>query len=218
MSNFQFDYDTFYNYYTNDDNIKTKDMSPKEIWFYRHSYSEEPEKDILSNKYILVNGTEVFISKSKENNDNDELFFTIPTEIENKLWDIHFHFGKDKITPPNKKYRSTEANNNGQIDVVFFHKTIQQPEKNGKDRKNCYYHQNMQIDNFGKIICLQATNSKMDEIFPPDEHDFSLIKEIISRPFQQPVYKKKKRKKTNKKSSRKGGAIKYYRKTVRRRH
>jgi len=216
MSNFQFDYDTFYKYYTNDDNIKTKDMTPKEIWFYRHSNSEEPEKDILSNKYILVNGIEVFISKSKENNDKDELFFTIPTEIENKLWDIHFHFGKDSITPPNKKYRSTEENKNGQIDIVFFHKTIQEPEKNGKGRKNCYYHQNMKIDNFGKIICLQATNSKMDEIFPPDEEDFSLIKEIISRPFP-PLYKKKKRKKTNKKSSGKGGAIKFRRKSVRRR-
>jgi len=45
MSKFQFDYDTFYNYYTNDDNIKTKDMSPKEIWFYRHSYSEDTNRN-----------------------------------------------------------------------------------------------------------------------------------------------------------------------------
>ena len=157
MSYFHFDYDKFYNYYTKDTNVKTKNDGsvPTKIWFYRNSNSNEPESDILSNKYININGIDIFISKSKEdNNDKSELFFTIPKEIDNKLWDIHFHFGKDIITPPNKKNRSTV---NGTVPIVFFHKTIQNTELKGKERKNCYYHQKMKIDNFGKIICLQAT-------------------------------------------------------------
>jgi hypothetical protein len=50
----------------------------------------------------------------------------------------------------------------------------------------------MQIDNLGEIICLQAMNSKMDEMFLPTTEDFHLIKEIISRPFLHESNNKKK--------------------------
>ena len=222
MSYFQFDYDKFYNYYTKDSNVKTKEDDknslPKTIWFYRNSNSDEPESDILSNKYININGIDIFISKSKEHNNKSELFFTIPKEIDNKLWDIHFHFGKDIIIPPNKKNRSNI--NGGKVPIVFFHKTIQNPELKGKERKNCYYQQNMKIDNVGKILCLQSTSSKMDDIFPPDTKDFHLIKEIISKPFhvynpgRQNTKMSKTRNTSKTRNKHKGGKIQTRRKHI----
>jgi len=185
MSNFQFDYDTFYNYYTTDSKIKTDTSLPrKEIWFYRGSGSNEPETDFLSNKYITIGVTKVYISKGKEqkNKEKDELFFSIPEKIGDKWWDHHFHFGKDYITPPDKQHRPHNTNSN-EIPIVFFHKTVQNPLLNRKERTNCYYHQNMEIHDIADIICLQEKNTKMDQHFSTKTKDFHLIKEIISRPF-----------------------------------
>jgi hypothetical protein len=110
-----------------------------------------------------------------ENNKNDGLLFTIPTQIDDKLWDFHFHFGKTTIQR-NKK----------DIKVVFFHKTIQDPQKNGKVRDNCYFPQKMKIKDIAEIICVQEKNSKMGEKFLEDTDDFNYIKEILSRPFLKP--------------------------------
>ena len=185
MSNFYFDYDTFYNYYTTYSKFKPKfSASNKEIWFYRNSNSKDPETDFLSDKYITIGITKVYISKGKEQNnkDKDELYFSIPEKIGDKWWDNHFHFGKDYITPPEKQYRPTNAKTN-EIPVVFFHKTVQNPLSQRKERKNCYYHQNMKINEISDIICLQEKNRKMVQHFPIETTDFHLIKEIISRPF-----------------------------------
>lgn len=34
MSNFYFNYDTFYKYYTTESHLETDNSSPKEIWYY----------------------------------------------------------------------------------------------------------------------------------------------------------------------------------------
>ena len=110
-----------------------------------------------------------------ENNKNDGLLFTIPTQIDDKLWDFHFHFGKTTIQR-NKK----------DINVVFFHKTIQNPQKTGKERDNCYFPQKMKIKDIAEIICVQEQNSKMGKKFMEGTDDFNYIKEILSRPFLKP--------------------------------
>jgi hypothetical protein len=179
MSNFYFDYEKFYKYYTNDKKLKTDTSSLKEIWFYRSSQSREPEKETLSNKYIIVNGVNIYISKKE----NDKLYFTIPETIGDKLWDFHYHFGNDRITPADDKYQPIHRNDDNKIPAIYFHKTIQNPLLNRKERKNCYYHPTMDVDNIEDIICLQAKNSKMGKMFPPNTQDFKIIKEIISRPF-----------------------------------
>jgi len=183
MSNFHFDYDTFYNYYTDDTNLKTDDLSPKEIWFYKKGKSKYqiPTKSILSNKYIKIKDEKLYISEIKS--ENKELLFTIPTTIGDKIWDFHFHFGKDKIKPPDVKYQLNINSKDNRIPIVYFHKTTQHPDLHGKDRKNCYYHPSIDVDNIEDIICLQAMNSKMGKMFPPNTQDFKIIKEIISRPF-----------------------------------
>jgi len=178
MSNFYFNYDTFYKYYTTESNLETDNLSPKEIWYYLKvcSRTQQPEQSFLSQRFITVHNTKIYISKiGDENNKNDGLLFTIPTQIDDKLWDFHFHFGKTTIQR-NKK----------DINVVFFHKTIQDPQKNGKVRENCYFPQKMKINNIADIICVQEKNSKMGKKFMEDTDDFNYIKEILSRPFLKP--------------------------------
>jgi hypothetical protein len=175
MNSFHFDYDIFYKYYTKKSNLTKDESTPlREIWHYKKEkyHNQIPEKTILSNKYITIGTIKIYISKK----DTDGLYFTIPEKKGDKLWDNHFHFGKARIKPPDKKYQSNTKDK--KIPVVYFHKTTQHPEQDssGKQRKNCYYHPTMQIDNFGEIICLQAMNSKMEKMFLPSTEDFHLIK------------------------------------------
>jgi hypothetical protein len=188
MNSFYFDYDTFYNYYTEDSHLIPDYSNPREIWHYKkEKYTNQPpEKNTLSDKYIKVGNTKIYISKTG----TDGLYFTIPEQIGDKLWDNHFHFGKVRIKPPDKQYQSNTKDK--KIPVVYFHKTTQHPDLPGKDRKKCYYHPTMQIDNLGEIICLQEMNRKMGEKFLPTTEDFHLIKEIISRPFPPESNNKKK--------------------------
>ena len=80
MSNFYFNYDTFYKYYTTESHLETDNSSPKEIWYYLKvcSRNQQPEQSFLSPHFITVNNTKIYISKiGDENNKNDGLLFTI---------------------------------------------------------------------------------------------------------------------------------------------
>ena len=169
----QFNYNRFYKYYTKTTNLETERNSFNQtIWYYNDfpHYMNEPIETNLSHKYIRIHNTKVYIKKH-----NNGLLFTIPTEIGDKLWDIHYHFGKTFIN-------DSKNNKNTSIPVVYFHKTIQKPLEKGKDIINCYYHTKIEIDmdNFENIQCLQRSN-KMRELYTPE--DLIFIKEIISRPF-----------------------------------
>ena len=168
MSNsFYFDYDIFYNYYTESSNLETdKQFSKINIWYYASTQSREPTKTKLSQKYITINNTKIHIRKL-----GDSLLFTIPTEIGDKLWDFHFRFGKTIIVKNNENHPA-----------VYFHKTIQKPIEKSKENTNCYYPQkiNIDINSFQDMKCLQR-DYYMRELYTPE--DFVFIKEIISRPF-----------------------------------
>ena len=168
MSNtFYFDYDIFHNYYTETSHLeKDKKFSKKNVWYYVSTQSRQPTKKKLSQKYITINNTKIHIRKL-----GDSLLFTIPTKIDNKLWDFHFHFGKTIIVKNGKN-----------IPAVYFHKTLQKPTENGKENINCYYLQKTQIDldTFEDLKCLQR-DYNMKQLYTPE--DFVFIKEIISRPF-----------------------------------
>jgi hypothetical protein len=51
MNSFYFDYDTFYNYYTDESHLIPDHANPREIWYYRHgkSNTQIPEK-----QYYLI--------------------------------------------------------------------------------------------------------------------------------------------------------------------
>jgi hypothetical protein len=57
MNSFYFDYDTFYNYYTEDSHLIPDHSKPREIWHYKkEKYTNQPPE-----KTILIN----FIKKNK---------------------------------------------------------------------------------------------------------------------------------------------------------
>ena len=119
-----FNYDLFYNYYTDRHNPKIKTFSENQQIAYFYVKNKKTHKvtllhDILSKKYITINNKTVHIKKIGKN----ELLFSIPQEINNILWDNHFHFGKsDTFESHSKRNRDIHS-------VVFFHNTIQNPEK-----------------------------------------------------------------------------------------
>jgi hypothetical protein len=177
MSNIiQFNYNRFYKYYTKNTNLETERSSfNKTVWYYNDlpHHTNQPIETNLSHKYIRIHNTKIYIKKH-----NNGLLFTIPTEIGDKLWDFHYHFGKTFINDS----KSNTNNKNVSIPVVYFHKTIQNPIENGKDIINCYYHTKTDIDlnTFEDMKCLQR-DYYMRQLYTPE--DFVFIKEIISRPF-----------------------------------
>ena len=86
-------------------------------------------------------------------------------------------------------------NNKKFIEAIYFHKTIQDPEHNSKDAKRCYYYPKMDIDinNFKEMECIQS-NDKMENMYV--SVDLAYIKEIISRPFLEPLENENNKKKT----------------------
>jgi len=188
MSNFYFDYEKFYNYYSDVSNLEINNETPRQDIYY---YSENPNniqmpiQITLSDKFITINNSRIYVSSIGK----QRLLFTIPTLIDNKLWDFHYHFGKRIVNKPKQKSQKRKK----PIDGVFFHKTIQKPTENGKENINCYFRQKMNIDlnNFEDMECLQRGN-KMRELYTPE--DFVYIKEIISRPFKNQTAGKASRK------------------------
>jgi hypothetical protein len=234
MSNtIQFDYDIFYNYYTDTDNLEYI-KNPPDSYYYPNNRDKIPKQKQLSHYFITINTTKIYIEPHGKNG----FFFTIPEEIDNKLWDNHFHFGKEKNFELFNKKTRQKNNNQKYIAAVYFHKTIQNPEENKKDAKRCYYYPKMEMDmdTFEEIECIQSSD-EMNKIFPKE--DLVFIKEIIRRPFpfvQPPSFQdallrtpniqhhssshNHKNTKASSKNHRKGGTKKktrkYRRKTVRR--
>ena len=101
-------------------------------------------------------------------------------------WDNHFHFGKDNSI----QIKNPITNIKEYVPAVYFHKTIQHPEKKGKELINCYFYPEMEMNMniFENMKCLQR-GYKMRELYT--KKDFIYIKEIISRPFLKPLEKKK---------------------------
>ena len=118
----------------------------------------------------VINNDKFYVTNNK-----GDILFTFPVFIDGKYWDFHYHFGvnsnfKDKVS---KKL----------IDVIFFHKTEQNPNKKEKNSYNCYFPDKIEIFNVADIICIQETSNKMGNKFPITDNDFKNIEEIIRRPF-----------------------------------
>lgn len=106
MSNYLFNYATFYNYYTNPDNIITDKNDCLKLLFFNKAkkVSHANTADEKCN-YIIIDGVKIYISEpGKGNNYKDKngqiisektygLLFSIPILIDDKLFDFHYHFG-----------------------------------------------------------------------------------------------------------------------------
>lgn len=177
MPSYVFDYKTFYNFYTNPSNyyIDSDPVRPT-IMFYPYDtnvpekYKTPPINKNLPSTYILVNGKQVYLTIHGHN----ELFFTIPRkDKDGQLWDDHYHFGLDRLY---------DTKTRAYYDVNFFHKTIQNTHKIGKEHERCYIRDKVTITDVSDISCFESkTGKKMRDEFK--DPDLSIIAQIINRPF-----------------------------------
>jgi hypothetical protein len=184
MSNsFQFDYNLFYKYYTTESNLEKG--NPHLINYYPQTNSKMPIQKNSSNKFIRIDNKEIYIKRHGQK-EKMGLLFTLPTEEKNitEIWDNHFHFGIDhNIRTVNPITKKKEI-----ITGVYFHKTLQHPEKGGgKELISCFFLPKMEINrdmkNFKELKCLQR-GEKMNQLYT--ERDFIYLNEIIQRPFREP--------------------------------
>jgi len=124
MSNFYFDYEKFYNYYSDVSNLETNNETPNpDIYYYSETPNniQMPIKTTLSDKFITINNSRIYVSSIGK----QRLLFTIPTKIDNKLWDFHYHFGKRIVNKPKQKSQKRKK----PIDGVFFTKQYKNQTK-----------------------------------------------------------------------------------------
>jgi len=132
-----FNYIDFYNYYINPTNVITDTNDCVSLYYFTDS--DKIKKVRKSNPkctYIIVNGIKIYITNdNKKNvytNDNDEeitentygLHFSIPTMINDTLFDFHYHFGKRQ-----HEYKVI-------ADKQYINDTVKKTTKSRKTRKN----------------------------------------------------------------------------------
>ena len=164
MSNsFQFDYNFFYKYYTTESNLEKG--NPHLINYYPQTNSKTPIQKNSSNKFIRVDNQEIYIKQHGQKEKMGLLFSLPPEETTSDRWDDHFHFGIDKEI----EIKDPISNKKIKITGVYFHKTLQHPEKGGgKEIISCYFLPNMEIKkdmkNFKELKCLQR-GEKMNQLY-----------------------------------------------------
>lgn len=173
----KFDYDVFYQYYTNINNLLIDNNPPITFFYIRTNVLDSNETS--PRFFIYINNIAVYItylSKHKQ-----EILFSIPTIINNKVYDNHYHFGIEKKDERTKLFNLPEKPQKN-IDTIYFHKSTQVPSISDKERKDCWFRNGTHITDVSDIICTQLMSCKMRDKFNFD-CDLAYINEIISRPF-----------------------------------
>ena len=125
-----FNYNDFYNYYTNPSNVITDTSDCVSLYYFMDS--DKIKKMNISNPkctYIIVNGVKIYITIDikKKAQPPYGLLFSIPTTINHTLFDFHYHFGKrqhEYKVIADKQYINDAANKTSK------------PRKTRKTRKN----------------------------------------------------------------------------------
>lgn len=171
---FLFKYDTFYKFYSNLSNLLEDDSPRPIVKFYRYDSlprGQLPESDQLPKHYMEIMGSRVYI---RINSKKRSLMFVVPKLIGDTLWDFHYHFGLRTI--------HGRPNGNNTMDVIYFHKTYQDPIKQGKTHKRCFFADKSLFEDIRQIMCQEKKSGTMANEFT-DIEDLQIISEIISIPF-----------------------------------
>jgi hypothetical protein len=190
MAGLRFDYNRFYNYYTDPRNV-VQDVSQTIRYYHRR----RGQRDVLhhgytGDTYITVGGTKYYITADPSKRD---ILFTLPTIIPGQTgqWSFHYHFGVGVLDECRNVSVVPPGQTNIPFPAVYFHKTIQDPvNKKYKDQKNCYFKTDELIDDAIDLLsvhCLESSKGRMANR-PDLARDINVIQEIIRRPFYGPRY------------------------------
>lgn len=97
MSSYIFNYTNFYNYYTNPSNVITDPNDCVSLYYFMDSDKiKKMKKSNPKCSYIIVNGIKIYITIDIKKNTQPPygLLFSVPTMINDTLFDFHYHFGK----------------------------------------------------------------------------------------------------------------------------
>lgn len=142
--NFNFYYNTFYNYYSNLANLQQIHTPISTTYYKKNMGVYHPYNNILTH-YITIGGTQIFITIRGGN--KGILHFTIPKNINGIFYDDHYHFGIEPKYDPISKRKN--------VMTVFFHKTDQDPVIGASTKIDCWFEDgiNMSYKDIDKIIC-----------------------------------------------------------------
>jgi hypothetical protein len=149
---FVFDYLTFLDYYANDKNLQTDAIGVGPLYYFVNK-KDTPAKNVnILNKYIIINGVKIYV-KIHYNKRHPEripaVLFTIPTIINNELYDIHYHFG---VNSENDKFIL------GKVSEVI----IENNNQSGKRTKRTKSKYKFSLKNAKKLNILNDSSSISD--------------------------------------------------------
>jgi hypothetical protein len=101
----KFDYIKFLEYYSNDANLQSENFGP--VYYFLSDKNIKKSKSKLLKNYILIDNTKIYVTihyNKRHPEHFPAILFTVPTEINGILYDVHYHFGisedeKIKISP-----------------------------------------------------------------------------------------------------------------------
>lgn len=169
-----FDYDTFFEYYTNSDNLLFS-RTNQTLYYYKKEY--DLYEKTISDFSVDVRGVKLYVSWNVRKRD---LYFSMPREIDGHLWDDHFHFAYSS------SYTNAYRKNYG-VPMISFSKTLQVPAthtKNNKTHKCNFRDKEEDLRAIQEILCTNHTReTKMSEKL--SLQDLQILNEILTRPFVQ---------------------------------
>jgi hypothetical protein len=100
-SSFTFNYNQFYNYYSDKSNTLSE-KTPLTAYYYKIGSSKTYSNNSLK-KYIIIDNEKFYVTVN-----NNKLLFTFPQFINGVYWDFHYHFGLDttKFTDKDTKEKN----------------------------------------------------------------------------------------------------------------
>lgn len=166
-SSVYFDYNTFFKYYSDPSNFLQNNIQIK-INFFKGLFNAL-DNDFLPIAYFNFNNIDIYVT-IKEN----DIFFTLPKYDNNILWADHFHIGfklKDDVRRRNKN-----------VDMVFFHLSIQNIEAGRKDMYHkCNFRDRLEdINDIANILCTNRRHDNMKSVF---EGLLPIVIHILRKPF-----------------------------------
>jgi hypothetical protein len=162
---FIFDYLTFLDYYSNHKNLQKDFIGIGPLYYFVNK--NKPAKMVnLLEDYILVDGIKIYV-KIHPNKRHPErvpaVLFTIPTFINNVLYDVHYHFGENsENNTVSSKVTETNIRKNKKTTTRKYTEKI----KNKKIKHNSVKNTNNKI----KILDnQQLPDDSIQTIYPVEE-------------------------------------------------